>query len=382
MIGKTKYTWVEMLSIKPNYCVSYMVNLDRVYRNNSFKLPPAKNEQAPTNEISEKSKRRLLTALDWMLLISKEKKVSSIKKKGKFKYKLAMVTLTLPSAQMHDDNFIKKNMLGLFLDWLRKEHNCQLYIWKAEKQENLNIHFHIIINKYIRHEEINKKWNSICNRHDYINQYRTNMVNHHRNGFNPETDSKDKRTITQKYESYVKGVRENWSNPTSTTDIHSLKKVKNARAYLGKYVSKNPDETKYLKDFCEKFKKFYDVDEIHPINMEQIKKEVKEKYKIQGHIWYISHALSAMKGCMLDLEDKFKEELRYLHTNFADKIKELDRCTVYNFDIITLWKLKLKNIVTNFGNYIWELRAKMKYRCDDLFSSMGIPIDNFKMKIA
>ena len=65
-------------------------------------------------------------------------------------YKLTFITLTLPSKQIHSDNEIKSKCLNQFLIELKKNHSVSRYIWKAEKQENNNIHFHIIADKFIK----------------------------------------------------------------------------------------------------------------------------------------------------------------------------------------------------------------------------------------
>jgi hypothetical protein len=377
-----KRIFIEAISIKPNYTVSYSYPDVPFSKSDKWKAPPTKAEQTNTGEISVKGKRRLLTALDWMLLISQDKKINGKKGKGKFRYKLAMLTLTLPSKQVHDDCFIKKHMLGSFLDWLRKEYNCQLYIWKAEKQENGNIHFHLIINKYIHHAEINKKWNSINAIHGYIDAFRKNMQQFHSSGFNSATWSGDKRTLAERYEAYKEGVKTNWSNPIASSDIHSLHKIKNARAYLGKYISKNPDETKVYKKGLECLKKVYGEESIPEFAIKQLKEEVTAQFKVDGHIWYVSHALSNMKGFMDDMSRDMRLELMKLSQNFKDKVIDKEYCTIFNFSIIELWKLGCKTLVQNFGNYILSLRQKFRWRCDDLFSSMGIPIPNLQLVLA
>ena len=79
---------------------------------------------------------------------------------------ITFVTLTLVAKQMHDDNWVKRNMLNTFLQWLRDSEGIENYLWRAEKQKNGNIHFHILIDRAISWRSIRTEWNSIQMRHD------------------------------------------------------------------------------------------------------------------------------------------------------------------------------------------------------------------------
>ena len=124
---------------------------------------------------SQKSQTRLKNALNWMLLFADKKRVYS--KKGYFNsktekvthnfyFRLAFITLTLPSRQSHSDDYIKEHMLQSFLYWLTRYYNC-LYVWKAEAQLNGNIHFHITIDSFVPWKSIRAKWNKILSKHNY-----------------------------------------------------------------------------------------------------------------------------------------------------------------------------------------------------------------------
>lgn len=92
---------------------------------------------------------------------------------GCFKHKhfLTFVTLTLPSSQQHSDENIKRNILWPFIEIIKRYYGVQEYIWRAEKQQNGNIHFHILIDKYIRHDLIRFHWNFGLNKYGYIDAY-------------------------------------------------------------------------------------------------------------------------------------------------------------------------------------------------------------------
>lgn len=110
------------------------------------------------------------------------------------------LTLTLSSRQVHCDKTIKREVLNHFLIYLKRHYGVANFIWKAELQENGNIHYHIITDQYIPHEELRELWNTAQNRLSYVDMFAHD-------------------------------------NPNST-DIHSLRRVKNVMAYVGKYMSK------------------------------------------------------------------------------------------------------------------------------------------------
>lgn len=110
------------------------------------------------------------------------------------------VTVTLSSRQIHCDKTIKRECLNHFLIYLKRNYGVVNYIWKAELQDNGNIHYHILTDKYIPWQELRDLWNSAQNRLGYVDMFQHD-------------------------------------NPNST-DIHSLRKVKNVMSYVAKYMTK------------------------------------------------------------------------------------------------------------------------------------------------
>lgn len=152
--------------------------------------------------ISKTVAKDMSNKIGWFHLFSKNKNVKEGSKTASYDFKLNMVTLTLPSLQLHCDKVIKRECLNRFLIVAKRKWGVSNYIWRAETQANGNIHFHIICDRFIPHWELRDNWNLIINKLDYVN----NSMN--------------------------------CKNPNST-DIHSLKNVRNIGAYMSKYVSKN-----------------------------------------------------------------------------------------------------------------------------------------------
>ena len=93
------------------------------------------------------------------------------KTKSKERRSLVFITLTLSSTQRHDDRWIKKNMLELFIKRMQNKFGVENYFWKAEAQKNGNLHFHLITDVFIPMTFIQSNWNEIQRSHGYLDHY-------------------------------------------------------------------------------------------------------------------------------------------------------------------------------------------------------------------
>jgi len=85
--------------------------------------------------------------------------------------KLTFATLTLPADQVHDDNEIKRKCLMPFLQQITRIKGVQEYFWKAEPQESGNIHFHILLDRFVPKVDLDALWFAPMNRLGYIDRY-------------------------------------------------------------------------------------------------------------------------------------------------------------------------------------------------------------------
>lgn len=199
----------------------------------------------------------------------------------KHKHFLTFITLTLPSSQNHTDEFIKRWIFWPWLEIIKRYYGVQEYIWRAEKQQNGNIHFHVLIDKYIRHDLVRYHWNYHLDKYGYISAYsdiRKKLAPMELvllNAFKPELEPVQcqKRIdavlasffTTGKFDTtflpalkqfchYLKtrpagatfqivrnrlesDIATGFRNPNST-DIHAPNKIKNLVSYVIKYMSK------------------------------------------------------------------------------------------------------------------------------------------------
>lgn len=183
--------------ITPTYLVNWW---EWEYDDNRIQCRHKFTERNKSNGVlSVHAIRRMRHAMQILQATAKRKKVFQ-KSSGKyFSFKINFITLTLPSKQIHSDSFITAHMLQKFLRWLREVKGANKYVWKAETQQNGNIHYHITTSHFIHWLDIRKKWNSICFQNGY---------------FSVKT-----------------------SDPNST-DVHSVYNDKQIVNYMVKYLSK------------------------------------------------------------------------------------------------------------------------------------------------
>nr|WP_319509407.1 hypothetical protein [uncultured Draconibacterium sp.] len=278
--GLTSY---PALSVSPLGITAYRISCDAMGNSplkNMGIRPPLKHQE--TGFISKKGKRAIQRAVYWFLY-SVDKNLII---KGYGRKKVGFFTLTLPSRQQHGDKQIKKECLNQLLTELRSDYGVKKYIWKAEKQDNGNLHFHVLTDTFLPVVEMRDRWNRIINKLGYVHEYSKKMrkmsqaeytahrIKQYREKYKKQPDSKQ---IAKFLNAYEKGVSEKWRNPNSI-DIESLKKVKNIGAYIGKYMSKEHKK-------------------------KEMTLEEKSALSVDGRLWYSSASVSKMKNLQLDAFD-------------------------------------------------------------------------------
>jgi len=86
--------------------------------------------------------------------------------------KLSFVTLTLPAPQMHSDQELRRGALDRFITDLRRSMLVQEYFWKAEAQENGNVHYHLLVDRFVAKDQLDRLWAKQMERLGYMDQFR------------------------------------------------------------------------------------------------------------------------------------------------------------------------------------------------------------------
>ena len=299
--------------------------------------------------LSQKATSRLKNSIKYLFWMAGVFKVQKSGVKAQAYRKISLLTLTLSSQQQHSDNYIKSHMLNQFFIELRKYNNNLLYVWRAEKQENGNIHFHILINIFIPLDKLYTIWNRIQDKEGYLLPY----IEKHKNLsfidycrlYPPATPAQ----VNTRRKSFLRGQKSNWTNPNSI-DIHSLKDVKKSYAYCCKYISKNELENdqakldsgyitakqfeykKWIKSItgriwfaCEKISQLFS--ESHIIGP-QIESDLKKIFS--DNSIYIKDCTFLQVIC-LPAEEFVSKGLHYLFSLFLSQVKKEPDLLTLNF---------------------------------------------------
>ena len=217
------------IQLRPSFILTYQkcTHSKKGNHKNSIKaLKENKDERFNKAMSSTQSKKIRRISETWLTSIS----ITNSKD-----YIPTFITLTLPGQQLHDDKEIKRQCLTHWITKAKRGENLVKYVWKAEKQKNGNIHFHVFGDKRYDKEKLSKDWNDVINKLGYVDRYQEKM-----SGLNYE---EYKATYKRKYKeekmrrAYENGKACNWTKPP-TTNITKVRSQSGVVKYLSKYMSK------------------------------------------------------------------------------------------------------------------------------------------------
>ncbi len=162
-------------------------------------------KKAYSGSLTTGAKKRLTKSIELLCQTIKPRRIYNTTTKTRHTHRLAFITLTIHKTDKITAKDAYTKALSPFLRWMRYNHKVNMYIWKVEEQKRGQIHYHITTPAYIPHHEIKDKWNNLCSKAGWLNEY------YEKNGhFNP-----------------------------NSTDIHSVRSVKNLSGYLLKEYCKS-----------------------------------------------------------------------------------------------------------------------------------------------
>lgn len=313
---------IPTLKLNPSYLAVYK----QVIYPNGRRYSPKRRVCLPTSnsthgKISSSAARKIKSGIDWLLLISQNKKLPSTLHGRSFLFKLSFITLTLSSTQKHTDNEIKKSLLHQFLIEAGQKWHLRHYLWRAESQVNGNIHFHIVSDRYIPWSELRDTWNRIQEKFGYVSRYRNEMLSFHNGGFRVRENLLKKWTYKAQLRAYRTGSRQDWNSPNST-DVHSIKQVRNLSAYLAKYCTKN-----------------------------------QEGREIQGQLWGLSESLSKLYSTHIEIDSHVEAELQRIIAIAPNKLYESDYYSIIYIDIHVWHRIVNGIIFSQFASIVNSCRA-------------------------
>jgi hypothetical protein len=308
------------------------------------------NDNSTHGKLSANATKKAKRAIKYLLLQANTKKVFNPKFRTQFDFKVNFITLTLPSTQRHSSQILKRELLNQFFVEAKRKWKLENYVWRIEKQKNGNDHWHILTDKFIPWSELREVWNRICEKLGYVTAFRE------------KTHKK---------------------SPNST-DIHSLKKVKDVYKYVTKYMTK-PKRSQPIK--------IKRSESLRGINRELTDEVIKElsmnNYKSvsygakrflgqmsgNGREWACSRSLSNLTGAQYEYDSEYKEEIEKLRK--AGKTKEVvkDYVSMYYFQTTELNERdypKLSALLASYMHLIFPDPPEV--RVDSTGSVYNIPI--------
>lgn len=304
-IDNCPYEVIPQLSIHPNSINLY----SSIQWTGKKKITPRvshlqESDRKHHGKISQQANRKMGKAIDYLLFMSRPKKAFNSMAGKWFNFQIAFVTLTLPSPQFHSDNEIKEKCLNQFLVEARKKWNVVNYIWRAEKQKNGSIHFHILLDRFIPWSQLRDVWNRIINKLSYVEKYRDSMRAFHSGGFRVRENLLQSWDYKHQVKAYKAGKANDWSSPNST-DIHSIRKVNDIRSYIMKY---------------------------------QMKEDTNGE--IDGRIWGCNQELSNIKGAVEIASYEYSREISFISHYFPERVFRSDYFSVIHVSVDELYKMK------------------------------------------
>lgn len=166
--------------------------------------------KAPTYDglLTVHAKKKLRIAIEILVAIALPKKAFNPTTNREFTFRINFITLTLPAQQgTRTDKEIKSKVLDPWIKKARRRFNLKNYVWRAERQKNGNIHFHITSDCYIPYDQLRDTWNDNLEALGFITEFEKKNGHRHPN----------------------------------STDVHATRSIKNLAAYLVKYTCKGHD---------------------------------------------------------------------------------------------------------------------------------------------
>ena len=342
---KSELTLIPRLSIHPDKICTYNeIHWDpfkpskakssmplEFYLSNTARI--IDSSRSAEGKVSDHARRKMVKAIDYLLLMAKPQNQISNPTGRSFQFCIGFITLTLPSKQIHDDNTIKKECLNQILIELKQRHKVKNYLWRAEKQKNGNIHFHIIVDKFVNWNELRNRWNRIINKLGYVDRYQANQKAFHSTGFRFRSELEKDWTYERQLKAYQEGARHDFRNPNST-DVHGIKKINNLKNYVTKYMTKNEDEKNLTDDTQAQYG------------------------KQTGRIWGCNQELSDLKGAQLIVDNEISTALKKIIDKVQPVKYEGEYFTVFYIDQKQLQEFSPDILFVEFSRY---LMAKFNY---------------------
>lgn len=157
------------------YTDKIVICLQPVYRKSKRIIQKKSLENLENNKVKGKlSRKSLLHIRKHLHAWCEAVRVHNIRLNNEFQRKehhISMITLTLCSKQKHEDKYLKKNLFARFIEEIKRSYNIDNYFIRYESQKNGNIHGHLLVDKYIPANDLQRIWNAKLDAGGYIDDF-------------------------------------------------------------------------------------------------------------------------------------------------------------------------------------------------------------------
>ncbi len=201
------YHTEQRFTINPTYICSTPVFEGLNRRKSHLQKRNEKNLSDNTHKgkLSLKAISKLRNAVNWLVESAMWKPLYWKEENKWIYFKVNFITLTIPQQKDEDINGEQlQKLLHTFLIYARKYFYLHNYVWKVERGRLGKIHIHLTTDTFIHWRKLRDSWNRILMKEGLSDEY---FATH--GHYDP-----------------------------NSTDVHSVKSIKNLAGYLCKYMSK------------------------------------------------------------------------------------------------------------------------------------------------
>lgn len=286
--------FIPIVQIRPSGLLCYYE-----YSGPTSKFPkPQKGKVADgaySGVLSQAAIKRMRKAIQIMVASAKWKVAYHRDTGKKFKWKINFITFTLSSPQGNrSDAEIMKHCFQPMLRILREKFGVVSYVWRAERQENGNIHYHVMADTWCNWRFVRTYWNKCQNKLGFIDEFE----------------------------------QQHGHRDPNSTDIHSVKAIRRLAAYMAKYMAKGAPKPKQI----------WEAD-APPVNV------------ITGKVWDCSNNLKQAKYPSMVIDAEIFKAVNLSFETFNEKVLEVDfayLCIQSEFDKARAWSSSMKEAYKNF----------------------------------
>ena len=200
----------QRFSIRPTYVVSMPIYSggnsirSRAQRAIESNLKDNKHK----GDLSLKAAKRIRNSINWLIHSAKLKRVYSKADKKHYWFKVNFITLTIPAQPNIEVNGkLVHKLLHTWLSYSRKYFYLHNYVWKIERGSGGLLHVHLTTDTFVHYRKLRDSWNRILL----------------------------KEGLSDKY------FEEHGHYDPNSTDVKTVRKIKNVAGYLSEYLAKGAD---------------------------------------------------------------------------------------------------------------------------------------------